>query len=764
MFAIGLRRKGATLKPLTTGTRKPSDIVATIGVIAAAAMLVGIAAACADFNAAIVALITLCILAAAAAIAKLHTVRSTQRKLVRAFNNISHGLCMFDADGTLVLVNDRYIDMYGLSADVAKAGCSLRDLLLHRKAMNMFEGDVDQYLARRWAEHAAGKSSSVTGELADGRVITTVSQPTKDGGWVATHEDVTALHRREKELARTRAFLNSVIDNVPAAISVKSADDLSYVLVNRAGEEIYGISRDQMIGKTIHDLFPNRVMDTIEERDRASIASGFAQSFPDHVYTSPKKGPRVHTTRRVPVLGENGKPDYLLLVVQDLTEQREAEARAAHLYRHDTLTDLPNRAAFNEHLTEVIARHRASGKMLAVLCANFDRFKDINDVYGSAVGDELLKIIAQRFSEAAGDAFVARLGGDEFAFVVADERLPASASALGDCLMAALAGEIEVEGHNLRIGLSLGVAIYPNDGDDQETLLANANAALYRAKTGGRASMRFFEANMDDQLRERRALTQDLRTALTRQELSLHYQPQARIVGEIIGFEALARWKHPVHGDVPPATFIPLAEESGIILEMGEWVLREACREAASWPKPLRIAVNLSAAQFRHGDLVALVHSVLLESGLPASRLEIEITESMLADDFSRAALILRRIKALGVHIAMDDFGTGYSSLQNLQSLSFDKIKIDRSFISNLESNQHSATIVRAVLGLSRGLGLPTVAEGVETEAQLAFLASESCDEVQGFLIGRPLPIEFYAAVIGRASTITSIGIKKAVA
>ena len=289
----------------------------------------------------------------------------------------------------------------------------------------------------------------------------------------------------------------------------------------------------------------------------------------------------------MPVLDENGKPTYLLLVVQDLTEQREAEARATYLYRHDPLTDLPNRAAFNEHLMEAIARHRGTSKMLAVLCANFDHFKDINDVYGNAVGDELLKIVAKRFSEVAEGAFVARLGGDEFAFVVADDKLPASAVALGDRMMAAITGEINIQGHNLRMGLSIGVATYPNDGVDHETLLANANAALYRAKVGGRASMRFFEANMDDQLRERRALTQDLRTALERKELSLHYQPQARIDGEIVGFEALVRWDHPTLGQVPPATFIPLAEESGLIIEVGEWILREACREAASWPKPL---------------------------------------------------------------------------------------------------------------------------------------------------------------------------------
>ncbi|MGZ3409873.1 MAG: putative bifunctional diguanylate cyclase/phosphodiesterase [Xanthobacteraceae bacterium] len=717
----------------------------------------------AHFQAIVSPISVLCIFITVVAVAELHTMRATHRNLTRAFNNISHGLCMFDAAGTLVLVNERYLEMYRLSDKIAKPGCALRDLLMHRKTAGMFEGDVDEYIKMRWNEHTAGKSSTVTIELPDGRFITTVSLPTKDGGWVATHEDVTALHRREKELARTRTFLNTVIDNVPVAISVKNADDLTYALVNRAGEEIYGRTRNEMIGKTIKDVLPTPSVATIEARDRAALEAGVVQAFPDHIYNSPTKGPRVHSARRVPVLDENGKPAYLLLVVQDLTEQREAEARATYLYRHDPLTDLSNRAAFNEHLMEAIARHRGAGKMLAVLCANFDHFKDINDVYGNAVGDDLLKVVAKRFGEVAEGAFVARLGGDEFAFVVSDDKLPASAAALGDRLMAAIAGEINIQGHNLRMGLSIGVATYPNDGTDHETLLANANAALYRAKVGGRASMRFFEANMDDQLRERRALTQDLRSALDRRELTLHYQPQARIDGEIVGFEALVRWNHPTLGQVPPAAFIPLAEESGLIIEMGEWILREACREAASWPKALRIAVNLSAAQFRHGDLVGMVHSVLLDSGLQATRLEIEITESMLADDFSHAASILRRIKALGVHIAMDDFGTGYSSLQNLQSLSFDKLKIDRSFISNLESNQHSATIVRAVIGLSRGLGLPTVAEGVETAAQLAFLKAEACDEVQGFLIGRPLPIESYADVVGRAKNVTRLS-KKAVA
>jgi EAL domain-containing protein (putative c-di-GMP-specific phosphodiesterase class I) len=282
------------------------------------------------------------------------------------------------------------------------------------------------------------------------------------------------------------------------------------------------------------------------------------------------------------------------------------------------------------------------------------------------------------------------------------------------------------------------------------TLLGNADAALYRAKAEGRGTIRFFQVEMDKQLRERRAMQHELRSAIARGELSLDYQPQAQIDGEIVGFEALLRWCHPARGVVAPATFISLAEESGLIMSIGEWVLREACREAASWPRPLQIAINLSPIQFRHGDLPGLVHAVLLESGLPPNRLELEITEGVLVEDFSRALSILRRLKSLGIRIAMDDFGTGYSSLSYLQSFPFDKIKIDKAFISNVERNAQSAAIVRAVIGLARGLDMPVLAEGVETKEQLAFLFNEACDEVQGYLLGRPSTMDEYADLVGR--------------
>jgi len=347
--------------------------------------------------------------------------------------------------------------------------------------------------------------------------------------------------------------------------------------------------------------------------------------------------------------------------------------------------------------------------------------------------------------------FSARVGVDEFMLITSDGALPANAKRLSEKLLAAVVDEVEIEGHVLRSSLSIGIAVYPTDGRDAVTLLANADAALYRAKDEGRGSVRFFDGELDEQLRRHRTLEIDLGGAIERGELSLHFQPITKIYGEILGFEALLRWRHPVFGVVPPDTFIPLAEKGGLIASIGEWALRQACFEAASWPKPLRVGVNLSPRQFHRGNLPSLVHSVLLESGLSASRLELEITEGVLIDDFSRGLSLLRRLKGLGVRIVMDDFGNGYSSLSYLHAFPFDKIKVDRLFISDLEHNRQSAAIVRAVILLAHGLGMPVIAEGVETKGQLAFLSREGCDEVQGYLLGRPAPIQEYNVVVGRA-------------
>jgi diguanylate cyclase (GGDEF)-like protein/PAS domain S-box-containing protein len=552
------------------------------------------------------------------------------------------------------------------------------------------------------------------------------------------------------EIGRTRTFLHTVIENIPAVVTVNDARDEKYVLVNRSAEVLMGIPRDGIVGKNLHDVFPKETADFLRARDREVLESGNLAVIDEHEIPTAHQGTRTFATKKLTIPGDAGQPEYLLTLSEDITQRKHAEAQIAHMVHHDPLTGLPNRVAFSAHLASALDRARATGESFAVVCVDLDRFKEVNDIFGHSVGDELLRAVSTLLQSAAEGAILTRISGDEFTLISTGGPQPATAEALADDLLAAVASDLDVDGHQLRTGLSIGIAIYPTDGGDEMTLIANADAALYRAKAEGRGRTRFFDLEMDKRLRERRELQLELHSALSRDELTLHYQPQALINGEFVGMEALVRWHNPARGIVPPGTFIPLAEESGLIIPIGEWILREACREAASWARPLRIAVNLSPIQFRHGDLAVLVHTVLLETGLTPSRLELEITEGVLVEDFSRALSILRRLKALGVRIAMDDFGTGYSSLSYLQAFPFDKIKIDQSFIANLKTNPQSAAIVCAVIGLARGLHLPVLAEGVETKEQLAFLTQEACDEVQGYFLGRPLPIEDYAEMVGR--------------
>ena len=559
--------------------------------------------------------------------------------------------------------------------------------------------------------------------------------------------DITARKRAEDEARSTREFLSTVIENVPVSIVVKDAADLRYVLVNRAAEEYLGLPREEIVGKTVHDIFPPASADTILARDRDLLQIEDCSTLDGYQVETPGNGIRNVNSKRLSIRGVDGQPQYLLVMTEDVTEKLAAEAKIRHLAHHDPLTHLPNRASFNSHLSETIDRAEAAAGCFSALCIDLDRFKEINDVFGHGIGDGLLCQVAARMREVSGIAFIARLGGDEFTIIL--QGCADTAATFAEDLLQRMSGDFEVEGQRLRAGLSIGIAVYPGDGKNATTLLSNADAALYRAKADGRGTIRFFEVEMDKRLREYRAIQQDLQSAIARGELALHHQPQAKIGGEIIGFEALLRWQHPVRGAIPPMTFIPVAEESGLIVPIGEWVLREACREAATWTTPLTVAVNLSPVQFRHGDLHTLVHTILLETGLPATRLELEITEGVLISDFTRTISVLRRLKALGVRIAMDDFGTGYSSLSYLQSFPFDKIKIDQSFISNLEHNQQSAAIVRAVVSLAHGLALPVIAEGVENSAQLEFLARETVDEIQGYLLGRPHPIGHYMEATG---------------
>lgn len=441
---------------------------------------------------------------------------------------------------------------------------------------------------------------------------------------------------------------------------------------------------------------------------------------------------------------EHGGPARIIGTHIDIAARKSAEGQIAHMARHDGLTGLINRTHFHELLRDALRATEGTGRACAVMCLDLDRFKAVNDTLGHLVGDALLKVIAERIAATlpASD-ITARLGGDEFAVLVTNDARTERLIARATALIAAVSQPYDVRGQTIEVGLSIGVAFAPQHGLREEGLLKRADLALYRAKAEGRNTHRIFDAGMDEAVARRKELERDLRRALVENGLQLHYQPQVKTeTGELLGFEVLIRWNHSVYGQVGPAEFIPLAEETGLISDVGNWVLRTACREAASWDRPLRVAVNLSPREFQQVDLPDTILTILNETGLPPSRLEIEVTESAIFADTTRALSILRRLKSLGISIAMDDFGTGYASLATLQAFPFDKIKIDRSFVSQLGVSPQAAVIVRAVIGLGRNLGLTVVAEGVETAEQAQFLSEERCDELQGYRFGKPQPIE----------------------
>ena len=791
-----------------------------------------------------------------------------------SLNKMSQGMVMVNRKAQVIFVNDRYLDMYGLSRSDLKSGLTSQELIELRHRKGALGHSVEEFRA------LVDSSATHVTELPDGRSISVQHRKFSNGGMVSLHEDCTDQRKLMRELANTKSFLESVIDNIPVCVAVKSVEDRRYVLANRAFEEYCGLEREQIIGKTAESLYKVENARSVERLDGEAIHSPIGRTHTelnvdlnsgervvacdrvivrddkdkpeylialfedvterrslsrqikeakkffelvvdnvpvalvvkrlsdgqyvlanrgaeailnrsreevigstlDDVYNErdakfigkrdedavrkkgivteehpiqTENGLRLFLTRRVTVLDENGEPQYLINTNEDITDRRETESRMAHMAYHDALTELPNRAAFLQALSQMIDACEGTEEEFAVLSVDLDRLKEINDVFGHEVGDRLLIEVSRRVQAAALGGVVARLSGDEFGLII-DGVQPDAAAALAARLSEMMLDEFVVDGRSVRIGLTTGIAVFPRHGDSAETLLANADAALFRAKAKSRGSINFYEAEMDQKIRDRRALHQDLSTAIRNGELSLHYQPQVLVrhgdeAREPIGFEALARWAHPVRGNVSPGDFIPLAEESGLIVEMGEWILREACREAASWPKPLQVSVNLSPAQFMHGDVVGMVHAILLETGLPAARLELEITEGVLIDDMDRGLALLRRLKALGVHIAMDDFGSGYSSLTYLQAFPFDKIKIDRTFVMNLGRNPQSAAIIRAVIGLGHGLDIPIVAEGVETQDQLDFLRKVNCSRVQGYFTGRPAPIQQYASWVGRA-------------
>jgi diguanylate cyclase (GGDEF)-like protein/PAS domain S-box-containing protein len=788
-----------------------------------------------------------------------------------ALANMPEGLCMFDADQQLIVCNQQYADLYELSKEQTRPGTFLRSILEHHHTAGNVPGDRDKFIARRLNLIAAGKTYQHINKLRDGRLILVTHQPMDDGGWVATHKDVTeqvsheesirllfegspvpmwvserdslrflavndaavarygysreqfltmtvpqlrpdadrerfgnflrtlepsqfagnigqhitsdgtlidvsvssraltyaghnarltVIHdisqskQAERELRRTQKFLDAIIEHVPVPILVKdvanAGGDIAqcrYTLVNRSFEELFGIPRANIVGKTVTELYPKERADFIIAENTEALNSPNPIALSDHEVHTATNGVRVCTATTVAVRDDAQSPQILVTVLQDVTERNRTEQRIARMAHHDHLTNIANRKTFNDTLEAMIARATDCGDQFTILSLDLDGFKETNDTYGHLVGDALLCEVSRRLLHAAGNAFVARIGGDEFALIV--EGGSQIAAPLADRLLEAFREEIRLEGRRIKSGATIGAAVYPNHGSDSKTLISNADVALYRAKAEVRGTALFFDPKMGEEVRERRALQEALRSAVECQQLRLHYQPQKTMSGATMGFEALARWRDRHHGSVSPDVFVPIAEECGLIVAMGEWVLREACREAATWRHPLTIAVNVSPLQFRYGDLPHLVHSILLDTGLAPARLELEITENVFIDDFSRAISVLSRLKALGVRVALDDFGSGYSSLSYLHSFAFDKIKIDRTFILDLEHNQHSMAIVRAVIDLGHSLNIPVMAEGVETAAQHAMLVERGCDEVQGYLVGRPAPIEDYAELVG---------------
>ncbi|ATC25982.1 EAL domain-containing protein [Caulobacter vibrioides] len=566
---------------------------------------------------------------------------------------------------------------------------------------------------------------------------------------------VEALALAKAEVERAQTFMTGIVEAMPAMVFVKRADDHSYVLLNRAGEKTLGFKRDEVIGKTDADIHDAELAALYRERDRAVLDSGEVRVIEeDHV---PRKdgGTAILRTKKIALLNAEGRAEYLLGVSEDIAERKRAEAQIARLAHYDPLTDLPNRVLFQKSLGEALARRSRKGDALAVHFVDLDRFKTVNDTLGHPLGDALLKIAAERLRGCVreGDT-VARLGGDEFAIVQTGLDDSNGATRLAARIVEAMAAPFDLQGHHVVIGASVGVSLAPTDGDDADELLKKADMALYRAKADGRGAYHFFERAMDEQLQARRALELDLRRALQAGEFELFYQPLYHLGDErVTGCEALLRWRHPERGMVSPADFIPLAEEIGLIVQLGEWVLRRACAEAANWPEHVRLAVNLSPAQFRDRGLVRTVVSALAASGLPAQRLELEITESVLLQDSQANMTMLHDLKALGVRISMDDFGTGYSSLSYLRSFPFDKIKIDQTFVRDILHDSDAMAIIKAVLDLGASMGVVTTAEGVETQAQLDALRQQGCAEIQGYFISRPAPASEIAKMLGVTGT-----------
>jgi diguanylate cyclase (GGDEF)-like protein len=688
-----------------------------------------------------------------------------------ALENIPYGFCVWSPQFRLVMWNKHYRDLYGFAPDAIYRGMSLEEVVQLSDQLGNHPGQsADEFYEAYTSELLANRSGARTKNqevVHGGRTIETAHIYSPQLGWVVTHEDITdeiarteVVQKRKLELERQNIRLDAAVNNISQGLCMMDAKG-RLVICNEPYMRIYNLP-DRLVkpGTQLEDILSHLF-------DMGMSAGGTREEYVAwrrDVIARREYGKNVHELNGRTIMMQHHpmKDGGWVSTHEDITEQKQNEARIRHLARHDALTDLPNRIEFLEQMAKTEAG-LSRGEMAAVLYIDLDHFKAVNDTLGHAVGDEVIKQASARLWGTTRETDVlARLGGDEFALLMRPVENVADAAKVADRIIKAIGAPMHIGGQQIEIGASVGIAVGPGDGVKTDTLVKNADLALYKAKDEGRSTYHFFEAGMDAELQQRRSIEAGLRLALQREELRLVFQPLLGLAeNRVTCVEALLRWDHEGR-TISPVEFIPIAEETGLIVAIGEWVLREALKTCATWPGDVRVAVNLSPIQFKNRDLVAVVRSALADARVPATRLELEITESLLLAENETVLKALHELRAMGVRISMDDFGTGYSSLSYLRSFPFDKIKIDRSFMRDLTTRNDSQAIIQAVIGLGKSLGMTTTTEGVETEEQLDMVRKHGATEVQGFLFSPPLPPAALANLLHSDAVKAQVDRKKA--
>jgi diguanylate cyclase (GGDEF)-like protein/PAS domain S-box-containing protein len=656
--------------------------------------------------------------------------RKSHERLREAIDILPQGIVFLDAEGRYILWNKKYSEIYNRSSDLFEHGARLQDTIrvgVERGDYPEAIGREEEWIAERLTRlNQPGERHEQT--LADGRVILIEERLTEDGGVIGLRVDITELKQRE-------ASFRLLFDSNPVPMIVCALDGERILGVNDAAVEHYGYSRAEFEKLTIRNLqaFDSELPWAGDHSSDEQTARTWKHVRADGALIDLA----IYSRQLV-----HGDRPAILLALMDITERKRAEARLAFMAQHDSLTGLPNRNLLRQQMDDILLHTRRGAEKAAVLVLGLDNFKAVNDTLGHGIGDKLLRGVAKRLrSTLREEDILARLNSDEFAIVQSGVARPEDAVLLARRLLEAIGDPYLLDGHSVVIGASIGIAVSPGDGEESEKLLKNADMALSRAKNDFRGTFSFFEAEMDARAQTRRKIEIDLRDAIQNDVLRPYYQPLVDLsTGRITGCEALVRWPHAERGMISPAEFIPVAEETGLINALGGLMLQRACMDAAQWPDDVRVAVNLSPLQFRVGNLLSVVMDALKQSGLPARRLELEITETLLLEKSSQVLATLHALRSLGVRISMDDFGTGYSSLSYLRSFPFDKIKIDQSFVRDLGSNRDAQAIVRSIISLGMGLGVTITAEGVETEAEFSCLRDEGCHEGQGYLFSHARP------------------------